>query len=202
MIAALTGTLIELTPSACVLDVAGVGYLVAITPAHSRSLAIGQQVKLVTAMVVREDSMTLFGFGSTEERELFDLLRGVSGVGPKLALAILAELSPASIAEAVVNEDDKAFAQVSGIGPKTAKLLVVTLAGRLKSITSSVAKAGKTTTADSAGIKQAVMLALTGLGIQEGVAAGAVAEALELNPTASRDALLREVLSALGKAKR
>lgn len=202
MIAALSGTLIELMPTACVLDVGGVGYLVAITPAHSRSLAVGQHVKLVTAMVVREDSMTLFGFGSTEERELFDQLRGVTGVGPKLALAILAQLSPTSIAEAVVNEDDKTFAQVSGIGPKTAKLLVVTLAGRLKSIASSVAQDGKAAAADSAGIKHAVMLALTGLGIQEGIAAGAVAEALELNPGSSRDALLRDVLSALGKAKR
>ncbi|MEN9606952.1 MAG: hypothetical protein RL605_780 [Actinomycetota bacterium] len=202
MIAALTGTVLELTQNACVLDVSGVGYLVSITPALSISLASGQKTTLVTTLVVREDSMTLFGFASGEERNLFDLLRGVNGVGPKLALAVLAHLTPEQIADAVVSENDKVFSQVSGVGPKTAKLLVVTLGGRLKTIGTGSASASKSASTDVSAVRDAVVLALTGLGIQEAVATGAVDEVLVANPSASRDILLRDVLAAIGKAKR
>jgi Holliday junction DNA helicase RuvA len=149
-------------------------------------------------MIVREDAMLLFGFANTEERDFFDLLRGVSGVGPKLAQAVLSQLSPGEIAVAVAAEDDKAFAKVSGVGPKTAKLLVVTLAGRLKAQIQTSSGKGDATATD---VRDSVVQALTGLGIPEKSAADVVDEALVKQPDASRESVLRDALATLGAAK-
>ena len=102
------------------------------SPRSTRSLLrIGQEASLHTALIVREDDLSLFGFETRAELEVFDLLRGVSGVGPKSALGVLATLSPDDIARAVAAEDDAPFRKVSGIGPKTAKLIAVSLQGKL-----------------------------------------------------------------------
>ncbi len=94
-----------------------------------------------TALVVREDDLSLYGFAEADELAVFDLLRGVSGVGPKSAMGVLAAMSPAELAQAVSLEDDGAFRRVSGIGPKTAKLIVVSLAGKLGMATTARATA-------------------------------------------------------------
>jgi holliday junction DNA helicase RuvA len=131
VIASLTGEVLSSSNGQVVLDVGGVGYLVHSTSGVSASLSIGQTVRFFTSLVVREDALTIFGFLESEQLEVFELLRSVSGVGPKSAVAIMAELSVAQIAQAVAQEADQTFRAVSGIGVKTAKLIVLTLAGKM-----------------------------------------------------------------------
>ena len=148
-----------------------------------------------TALIVREDELSLFGFATREQLELFDLLRSVSGVGPKSALGVLAQLSPEEIARAVADEDDAPFRRVSGIGPKTAKLITVSLAGKV--VAPSPVRAGVPVVAPDAD----VVAALVGLGWPERTAAAAVEELLaELGDTAPTEtaALLRLALGRLG----
>ena len=197
MIASLRGTVTALTQVSAVIDVSGVGYFVNITPTTSRGLSAGSQAQLFTAMIVREDAMTLFAFPDFEEQELFELLRSVTGVGPKSALGILGQMTPAQIRTAVSVENDSAFKAVSGIGPKTAKLITVTLAGKLKGITIS---AGSSVSRQET---EAVVTALTGLGWSEKQATEAVQSAgQELESSAGRDALLRLALSKLSSNKK
>lgn len=198
MIASLTGTVQSLAQNQCVLDVNGVGYLVSITSRDSLELRQDNKVQLLISMIVREDAMLLFGFLHSEQRDLFDLLRSVNGVGPKTALAILSEVQPVDIATAVATEDDKVFSAISGIGPKTAKLIVVTLTGRLKSKVAS--GSSEKSKADSQ-IRDSVIMALAGLGISEKDAAAAVDEVSAINPGSSRDVLLKATLAAIGAAK-
>ncbi|BDZ46938.1 hypothetical protein GCM10025866_28470 [Naasia aerilata] len=131
MISSLRGTVLAASGASVVVEVGGIGYSVAVTPQHALSLRIGDTTLLHTALVVREDDLSLFGFADQEALHVFDLLRGVTGVGPKSALGVLAAMSPDQVAMAVVAEDDAAFRKVSGIGPKTAKLIIVSLAGKL-----------------------------------------------------------------------
>jgi Holliday junction DNA helicase RuvA len=179
-----------------VVEVGGVGLDVVVTPAHAAALRVGAQALLRTVLVVREDDLTLYGFRDAEERSVFDLLRGVTGVGPKSAMGVLAAMEPEEVARAVAAEDDGAFRKVSGIGPKTAKLNVLSLAGKMHAAAPVAAPAGDVS------IGQSVLAALVGLGWPERVAAGAVDDAL----AAARDgdgsvtvpALLRLALGRLG----
>ena len=198
MIASLRGTLVSKTTGQIVIDVAGVGYLVNVTANTAAKLTLGQEVHLHTAMVVREDAMTLFGFASALEQELFDALRSVTGVGPKSALMILAALTPSEIASAVATENDSAFKAVSGIGPKTAKLITVTLAGKL----SHLVVASNSESAASSSSFEEVAEALAGLGWSEKLASDAVREATkQLGSAATRDSVLKSALAFLGSAK-
>jgi holliday junction DNA helicase RuvA len=202
VIASLTGLVQRSSAGFLVLDVAGVGYQVFVTAASQHALQAGDAVTLQTALIVREDAFVLFGFETVEELELFDLLRSVTGVGPKSAMAILSQLSVEAIRNAVLSENDSTFKAVSGIGPKTAKLITVTLAGKLNGIAVSTAVAG-------AGGRKApkvdlgnVIAALQGLGWAERQAAEAVRDAAEaLGESATADALLRTALSRLGSSK-
>lgn len=191
MIAQLTGKIAFLDLSSAIVDVAGVGYSLQITATTSKSLSIGQQVTLATALIVREDDMSLYGFISQDEKRVFDLLRSVTGVGPKSALAVLGSLGLEEIAAAVMNDDDVAFKKVSGIGPKTAKLITVTLAGKLTS-TQKPAQRREMPSRNS------VVLALVGLGWSEKSAAVAVEESLQaIGADAANDLLLRTSLARL-----
>ena len=129
MIVQLTGTLVELQSSYAVLDVNGVGYELGLSTTTSSSLpALGTPgVTLYVRMVVREDAVELYGFSSREERALFDQLRAISGVGPKLALATLSTFTPAQLATAVIAEDINRLAQIPGVGRKKASRLLVEL---------------------------------------------------------------------------
>lgn len=198
MIASLTGRVEDLGANHCVVDVNGVGYLLAITTSDSAELKLGCEAKFLVSMIVREDAMLLFGFLHAEQRGLFDLLRSVNGVGPKLALAVLSQLEPHDIAGAVASEDDRVFSAISGIGPKTAKLIVVTLTGRLKALPASV---NKKTSRDNAMVRDSVIQALSGLGISEREAAEAVEVVLAANPDVSRDVLLKNTLANIGASK-
>ena len=131
MIASLTGEVISSSNGQVVLDVSGVGYLINSTSSVAGSVRAGQSVRFFTSLVVREDALTLFGFLESDQLDVFELLRSVNGVGPKSALSILGELNVDQIAQAVSSEADQVFKAVSGIGTKTAKLIVLTLAGRM-----------------------------------------------------------------------
>ncbi|RKR74074.1 Holliday junction branch migration protein RuvA [Frondihabitans australicus] len=195
MIASLRGTVAHASGSTVVVEVGGVGYRVSVTPQLALTLAVGSTAHLHTAMIVREDDMSLFGFVSLDELEVFDLLRGVTGVGPKSALGVLGHLTPAQVATAVAAEDDAAFRRVSGIGPKTAKLITVQLAGKLDiRIQAPTVTAASTTAAD-------VLVALSGLGWSERDAQKAIDEVLEdgdTSVTTAVPALLRAALTRLG----
>lgn len=180
--------------SQAVIDVNGVGYGVAVTPATASSLALGEQVQLHTHLIVREDALALFGFLTREELTVFESLIGVTGVGPRSALAVLSSLTPAEVFTAVVNEDDAAFRTVSGIGPKTAKLIIVQLAGRV----AAVANASPATRPSD--VSASVISALVGLGWPERVARDAVSS-LETPQGTTVNDVLRKALATLASSR-
>lgn len=128
MITLLTGVLVEASPSVAVLDVGGVGFEVGISGTTAAALPpLGQTCRLFTRLQVREDAMTLFGFASKEERTMFDRLVAVSGVGPRLALAVLSKFTVGQLYTVVMAEDAKGMATVPGVGKKTAQRLILEL---------------------------------------------------------------------------
>jgi Holliday junction DNA helicase RuvA len=199
VISSLRGTVLLAAGSTVVIDVGGVGYSVQVTPAHALSLRVGAEATLLTSLVVREDSLSLFGFPGRDELHVFELLVGVTGVGPKSAMGVLAALDPAAIAAAVAGEDDAAFRRVSGIGPKTAKLIVLQLAGKIVVTSAPASRAAPA----AGGVQSSVLAALVGLGWSERAAAQAVDEVLaESNgQTDSVPAVLRLALARLGPAQ-
>ncbi|MGW2278941.1 Holliday junction branch migration protein RuvA [Streptomyces sp. NPDC001770] len=131
MIAFLSGPVAALSPATAVIEVGGVGMAVQCAPRTLADLRIGQQARLATSLVVREDSLTLYGFADDDERQVFELLQTASGVGPRLAQAMLATHSPDALRQAVSTGDEKALMAVSGIGKKGAQKLLLELKDRL-----------------------------------------------------------------------
>jgi Holliday junction DNA helicase RuvA len=135
MIASLRGVLTEKQLSSCVVEASGVGYMVHVSSHTLKQLpAIGDEVQLRTRQVFREDAVLLFGFADAEELQLFDLMIGVSGVGPKLALAVLSGLRPGALVRAIREEQIGALVAIPGIGRKTAERLVVELRDKLEGL--------------------------------------------------------------------
>jgi holliday junction DNA helicase RuvA len=133
MISRLRGTPAGRTPDGLVLDVGGVGYLVAATPSALRRAAEVSEVILETYMHVREDALQLYGFADAAERELFIHLLGVSGIGPKVALAVVSSAPPAELRRAIALRDPARFQAIPGIGKKTAERIVLELEEKLGS---------------------------------------------------------------------
>ncbi|MFD1543122.1 Holliday junction branch migration protein RuvA [Nonomuraea guangzhouensis] len=131
MIASVAGQVTAIAPYGAVIEVGGVGILTHCTPATLATLRVGEEARLATSLVVREESLTLFGFATADERTVFELLQTASGVGPKLALAMLAVHSPNALRVAVAAADLKALTQVPGIGQKGAQRIVLELKDRL-----------------------------------------------------------------------
>ncbi|WP_314647530.1 Holliday junction branch migration protein RuvA [uncultured Microbacterium sp.] len=199
MISSLHGVVLHATADQVVLEVGGVGFSVAVPSDVAHTATIGSQLRLHTNLVVREDALSLYGFAERDELEIFGLLISVTGVGPKSALGVLSHLTVDQIAEAVTAEDDAPFRRVSGIGPKTAKLIVVQLAGKVH----ATAPAATTPTAAATVVDQ-VAAALVGLGWSEKVAAEAAAQTAADATDAERAAvapLLRRTLALLGPAR-
>lgn len=197
MISSLRGTVLSALGTTVVIEIGGIGLSVQVTPVHALSLRVGTEASIRTTLIVREDDLSLYGFAEADELSLFDLLRGVTGVGPKSAMGVLAVLSPDEIARAVSTEDDTAFRKVSGIGPKTAKLIVLSLAGKLSDITLRRAA----TTPRRSSVSENVTVALVGLGWPERVAIQAVDDALSAASESEREivpAVLRLALAQLG----
>lgn len=200
MISSLRGTVLSARGGLVVVEVGGVGFAVNVTPQYALELRVGSEALLSTTLIVREDALTLYGFADAEQLEIFELLIGVTGVGPKSALGVLGAVEPERIAAAVASEDDAVFRKVSGIGPKTAKLIILSLAGKLAVQPRAARASGATATA-----AQNVMTALVGLGWPERTAAEVVDEVLldaQASDASSVQALLRLALARLGPAAR
>jgi holliday junction DNA helicase RuvA len=133
MISHLDGTVSAVAPEGAVIEVGGVGLLVQCTPGTLATLRTGERARVATSLVVREDALTLYGFAADDERDVFELLQTASGIGPRLALAMLAVFTPDALRHAVAAEDITALIRVPGIGRKGAQRIVLELAGRLGS---------------------------------------------------------------------
>ncbi|HZD57633.1 MAG TPA: Holliday junction branch migration protein RuvA [Anaerolineales bacterium] len=131
MIATLSGKIIQVEADSVVVEVSGVGYQVFIPAPLRDQLRRGENVFLFTHLVVRQDALALYGFETPEGREFFDLLLGVNGVGPRLALAILSVLTPDTIRRSVFNEQAEVFSRVPGVGKKTAQKILFHLQDKI-----------------------------------------------------------------------
>lgn len=158
MIAHLTGTVRHLTTEKVVLEVGGVGYSISITPRTSTHIVMGSELSLATTLVVREDSMNLFGFLDTRDRDIYETLQTVTGIGPKVALAITGALTPDELARAIALEDIAAIEKVPGIGRKGAQRLILELKGKL------VSDSSVPVLVTHSAVRDQLLSALTGLG--------------------------------------
>lgn len=132
MISFISGTVRSIHIDYLSVEVSGVGLKVLVKASTSAGVVMGMQIQLFTTLVVREDSLTLFGFLSDEERSLFELVQTVSGIGPKVALSILGALTPDDLSRAIATEDISTIEQVPGIGRKGAQRMILELKGKLK----------------------------------------------------------------------
>lgn len=207
MISSLSGTVAAVGLDHAVIEVGGIGFAVRATPNTLGSLRRGENARLATTLVVREDSLTLFGFSSDAGRELFELVQSVSGVGPKIALALLAVLDPDQLRSALATGDTAALMRAPGIGKKGAERLILELRDKvgvvptvLPSGAASPAAAAVSTPAaplDGAG---QVVEALVGLGFTAKQAEDAVAAVLAEAAGATDGALPTDVSAVLRRA--
>jgi Holliday junction DNA helicase RuvA len=196
MIARLSGLLAETSGDSAVIDVGGVGYLVHLSGRTLNAIGpIGGEVLLLTELQVREDAWTLFGFGSTAERDSFRALTSVQGVGGRLALAILSVLSPEELARAVSQGDKAMIGRANGVGPKLAARIANELQGKLGAV-----GLGGGAPAPRAGAAADALSALANLGFKPAEASAAVNAAQdELGDDASLDSLVRLALKKAAK---
>ena len=134
MISLLSGTVRSIHSDRLVVEVGGFGLSVLVTPVTATQVSLGSQIQLFTSLVVREDSLTLFGFVNVESRSLFELVQTVSGIGPKVALSILGALTPEDLSRAISQEDIGAIEKVPGIGRKGAQRMILELKGKLSDL--------------------------------------------------------------------
>jgi Holliday junction DNA helicase RuvA len=212
MIASVSGRVAAVSPDGAVVEVGGIGLAVQCTPGTIARLQVGENARLSTSLIVREDSLTLYGFADDDERQLFELLQTANGVGPRLAQAVLAIHPPREVRRAVSLADVKALMQVPGIGKKGAERLILELRDRLGSISTDIsldgpAPAGLPSVTPVAPWRDQLTSALVGLGWSGKEAETAV---LELAPVADAQivetgsvevaVLLRRALQLLGRA--
>ncbi|MFJ3538590.1 Holliday junction branch migration protein RuvA [Streptomyces sp. NPDC090109] len=209
MIAFVSGPVAALAPTTAVIQVGGVGMAVQCTPATVAGLRIGEEARLATSLVVREDSLTLYGFADDDERQVFELLQTASGVGPRLAQAMLGVHSPDALRLAVSTGDEKALTAVPGIGKKGAQKLLLELKDKLGSPLGSSGLVGaQRVTSGPAPWTEQLAAALIGLGYasrEAEEAVGAVTPqaeaALAETGTAPVPQLLRAALQTLNRAR-
>jgi Holliday junction DNA helicase RuvA len=195
VIAAVRGEVLDIALDHAVIEAAGVGYKVMCTPSTLATLKRGAEARLVTAMIVREDSMTLYGFSDGEARDLFLTLLGVSGVGPKIALATLAVYDANALRRALADGDVAALTRVPGIGKRGAERLVLELRDKIGALPSG----GGTSSAVGHAVRVPVVEALVGLGFAPKQAEDACDRVLADSPDATTSGALRAALSLLGK---
>ncbi|MFB9377857.1 Holliday junction branch migration protein RuvA [Kineococcus gynurae] len=204
MIASVRGRVLGVRLDSAVVEVGGVGMLVMAAPATLAGLRVGEEAALATSLVVREDSLTLFGFADADEREVFEILQTVSGVGPRLALAMLAVHRPDGLRTAVAAEDHAALMRVPGIGKKGAQRICLELGDRLGPALGAASVPVPAAVAPADAHRAQVVEALAGLGYPakqagdavEAVLAGGPDGGLSLEP-AEVPAVLRAALRHL-----
>jgi len=198
VIASVRGRVLAVRLDAAVVEVGGVGLLVQATPATLAGLHPGHEAELATSLIVREESLTLFGFADTDERDVFETLQTVSGIGPRLALAMLAVHTPEGLRSAVAAQDVTALTRVPGIGRKGAQRIVLELTDRLAP--PSGASAGAPAVAGLGAGHEQVVEALVGLGWPQRAAADAVETvSADHEPGTEVAVLLRAALRTLGR---
>ncbi|MEB4210948.1 Holliday junction branch migration protein RuvA [Mycobacterium sp. 94-17] len=200
MIASVRGEVLEVALDHVVIEAAGVGYRVNATPSTLSTLRTGTEARLITAMIVREDSMTLYGFTDTDTRDLFLTLLSVSGVGPRLAMATLAVHDAGALRQALHDGDVTALTRVPGIGKRSAERMVLELRDKVGG--GAAAGAGSPGPARNGhAVRGPVVEALVGLGFAVKQAEEATDKVLAAEHDATTSAALRSALSMLGKSR-
>ena len=194
MIASVRGEVVDIALDHAVIEAAGVGYKVMATPSTLATLRRGTEARLIVAMIVREDSMTLYGFADGDARDLFSTLLGVSGVGPKIALATLAVYDAQALRQALADGDVTALTRVPGIGKRGAERMVLELGDKIGSVAP-----GGLALAGGHAIRGPVVDALIGLGFAAKQAEEATDKVLAGEPDATTQSALRAALSMLGR---
>ena len=197
MISSVRGEVLDVALDHVVIEAAGVGYKLMAAPSTLAALRRGSEARLITAMIVREDSMTLYGFPDADARDLFLTLLGVSGVGPKIALATLAVYDAQALRQALADGDVAALTRVPGIGKRGAERLVLELRDKIGPVGTSAAA----TSINGHSIRGPVVEALVGLGFAVKQAEEATDKVMANEPEATTSMALRSALSMLGKTK-
>lgn len=200
MIASLSGRVISVGPTSAVVEVGGLGVLALCSPNTVAGLQVGQRATLATSLIVREDSLTLYGFASVDEREFFELLLTASGVGPKLAQAALAVLSPDELRQAIASENLVQLCKVPGVGRKGAQRIVLELKDKINTVGLAEPEAGSPP--DLSAWRDQVASGLQGLGWSAKDAEAACAEVEYLpreDPQVSVAALMKAALQTLAR---
>ncbi len=194
MIASIRGEVLDVALDHVVIEAAGVGYRINATPTTLSTLRRGTEARLVTAMIVREDSMTLFGFADSDARDLFSTLLSVSGVGPKIALATLAVHDAPALRQALADSDVTALTRVPGIGKRSAERMVLELRDKVGPVGAVVGLPA----VNGHAVRGPVVEALVGLGFAVRQAEEATDKILANEPEATQSTALRAALSMLG----
>jgi Holliday junction DNA helicase RuvA len=197
MISSIRGQVLSIGLDHAVVEVGGVGLAIQAAPSTLATLRRGEEASLATSLVVKEDSLTLFGFADAEARELFRLLQTVSGIGPRLALATLAVLEPAQLRNALADGNIAMLTQVPGIGRKGAERLIIELRDKVNALPSTAALSP----AQPNGVRSSVVKALTGLGFPAKQAEQAVDGVLRENGNSDTSVVLRKALTTLGSKR-
>jgi Holliday junction DNA helicase RuvA len=200
MIASLSGTVLQVGPTTAVVEVGGLGVLALCSPGTVAGLRVGQRATLATSLVVREDSLTLYGFASTDEREFFELLLTATGVGPKLAQAALAVLPPDQLRAAIATENLVQLMKVPGVGRKGAQRMVIELKDKINAV--GLADEPHTSGSIQPVWREQVAQGLVGLGWSAKDADAACTEVEPLvaeDPQVSVAVLMRAALQALAR---
>jgi holliday junction DNA helicase RuvA len=197
MIASVRGEVLDVALDHVVIEAAGVGYKLMAAPSTLATLRRGGEARLITAMIVREDSMTLYGFPDADARDLFLTLLGVSGIGPKIALATLAVYDAPALRRALADGDVAALTRVPGIGKRGAERLVLELRDKIGPVGTSAAA----TAVNGHSVRGPVVEALVGLGFAARQAEEATEKVLAADDGATTSTALRSALSLLGKTK-
>lgn len=196
MIGHLTGKVISKKPTQSLIDVNGIGYLVNTSiNTFEKMSEEGAVVSLFTYLSVREDSLTLYGFYTIAEKELFEILIGVNGVGPKLAQSILSGISSDEFKDAVLNKNISRLVAIPGVGKKTAERMMIELRDKVEKVSDSGAKLSSETFT----IKDDAIAALVGLGYNQKTAEKIIRTLLEENPSYSLEDLIKGSLKNLNK---
>ena len=197
MISSVRGEVLAVALDHAVLEVGGVGLAVQATPATLGGLRTGTEGRLATTLIVREDSLTLYGFHDAESRELFGLLLTVSGVGPRLAMATLAVLEPDALRAALAEENVTALTRVPGVGKRGAERMIVELKDKVRAGVS----ASSIDSTTGGAVRVQVLDALVGLGFPTKQAEQAVDAVLAATPDAATAVALRTALNGLGRQR-
>jgi len=195
MIASVRGEVIDIALDHAVIEAAGVGYKIMATPSTLATLRRGEESRLITAMIVREDSQTLYGFVDHDARDLFGTLLGVSGIGPSIALGALAIYDGPTLRQAIGDGDITALTRIPKVGKKTAELMVLSLRDKVGAATSGTGSAS----VGGHSVRGPVVEALVGLGFAAKQAEEATDKVLAEDPDANTATALRAALSMLGK---